>query len=90
MDQSDAMQGPPRSILLATDLGPRCDQALDRAIVLSRQWQAKLIIIHVLADAEDGEQDSTVSSWRQPSETEILPSANCGLTSVPPWKAPIS
>lgn len=33
-------------ILLATDLSARCDRALDRAIQLSAQWQARLRVVH--------------------------------------------
>lgn len=38
----------PRQLLLATDLSPRCDRALDRAAQLSTQWQAGLMALHVL------------------------------------------
>ena len=44
------MSGPPKKILLATDLSPRCDRALDRAVLLAELWQAKLIILNVLED----------------------------------------
>ncbi len=38
----------PTAVLLATDFSARCDRALDRAIMLCRQWQARLVIAHVL------------------------------------------
>lgn len=38
----------PSSILLSTDLSPRCDRALDRALLLARSWQAKLVALTVL------------------------------------------
>lgn len=38
----------PRAILLATDLDGRCDRALDRALALARQWQAKLVVVTVV------------------------------------------
>lgn len=38
----------PRRLLLATDLSPRCDRALDRAVQLSRGWQAALTVLSVL------------------------------------------
>lgn len=39
---------PPASLLLATDLGARCDRALARAVYLARQWQARLVVLCVL------------------------------------------
>jgi len=41
----------PRAILLATDLDGRCDRALDRAVALARQWQAKLVVLTVVEPA---------------------------------------
>jgi len=38
----------PRRLLLATDLSARCDRALDRAAQLAGQWQAELIVGHVI------------------------------------------
>jgi nucleotide-binding universal stress UspA family protein len=35
----------PMEILLATDLSARCDRAFDRAMLLSRQWNARLTIV---------------------------------------------
>ena len=43
--------GAPRAILLATDLDGRCDRALDRAVALARQWQAKLVVLTVVEPA---------------------------------------
>lgn len=37
----------PSSILLATDLGARCDRALARAVMLARQWDARLVAVTV-------------------------------------------
>lgn len=48
MPSSPTTGAPPRSILLATDLGGRCDRALDRAVALARQWQARLVAVTVL------------------------------------------
>lgn len=39
---------PPRTILLATDMSARCDRALDRAVQLARQWQARLVTLTVV------------------------------------------
>jgi len=38
----------PHHILLATDLGSRCDRALDRALQSARQWQARLVALTVV------------------------------------------
>lgn len=38
----------PRHILLATDLGSRSDRALDRAALIARQWQARLVALTVV------------------------------------------
>jgi len=51
MEARSWMQGPPKAILLATDLSARCDRALDRAALLASEWQAQLIIVHALGDA---------------------------------------
>ncbi len=40
------------TILLATDLSCRCDRALDRATMLAHEWQAKMIVLHVLQQPE--------------------------------------
>jgi len=44
-----AGQGPVGPILLATDLSARCDRALDRAILLARQFDVPLLAVHVLS-----------------------------------------
>jgi nucleotide-binding universal stress UspA family protein len=38
----------PRRIMLATDLTPACDRAFDRAVQLAQEWDAELIICHVI------------------------------------------
>lgn len=45
----------PRSLLLATDLGARCDRALERALDLARRWQAQLVVVSVLPPLEQHE-----------------------------------
>ncbi|MEH6702156.1 universal stress protein [Parasphingorhabdus sp.] len=37
-----------KSILLATDLSARCDRPLDRALMIAKQWNTKLILLHIL------------------------------------------
>lgn len=41
----------PRRLLLATDLGSRCDRALDRAVELTKRWKAELTAVHALEQA---------------------------------------
>lgn len=42
------MNIPPGTILFATDFSGRCDRPLDRAMKLATQWNAKLVLLHVL------------------------------------------
>jgi nucleotide-binding universal stress UspA family protein len=60
-------QGPPRKILLATDLSARCDRALDRALALADEWKADLVVVHVLEDeiAYPLDERHARSSWRR-------------------------
>ena len=47
----------PRHILFATDFTARCDRALDRAVQLAVQWNARLTVVHAVeqnAIAVDG------------------------------------
>lgn len=66
METRSWMHGPPKTILLATDLSARCDRALDRAALLAAEWQARLVIVHALEDTTsvlDGTE--SVPSWRR-------------------------
>lgn len=63
------MNGPPRKILLATDLSARSDRALDRAAALALQWQAELVVLHVLENFEPDIRDTAqLPSWRRPPD----------------------
>jgi len=44
---------PPKKILLATDFSARCDRALDRALQLMKQFNAELIILHVIEPSNE-------------------------------------
>ncbi|AKC87541.1 universal stress protein [Pseudoxanthomonas suwonensis] len=48
MNGPDWNSAAPDSILLATDLGARSDRALDRAVQLARQWNARLVVATVV------------------------------------------
>lgn len=37
-----------KKFLIATDLSPRSDRALNRALVLADEWEAELIVLHVV------------------------------------------
>ena len=45
--------GVPRAILLASDLSGRCDRALDRALLLAGQWQARLVVVTVVEATDE-------------------------------------
>lgn len=63
----------PQRILLATDLSSRCDRALDRAVQLSRQWQAALHVVHVLTPGNEGSWPTTPApSWRHAPTTAAV------------------
>lgn len=47
------MKIPPGKILLATDFSARCDRALDRALQLMKQFNAELIILHVIEPSNE-------------------------------------
>jgi nucleotide-binding universal stress UspA family protein len=38
----------PQKVLLATDLTPACDRAFDRAVQLASEWDAQLVVCHVV------------------------------------------
>lgn len=44
-------EGPPRAILMATNLGPGSDRALERATLQARKWNARLVVVHVVDEA---------------------------------------
>jgi nucleotide-binding universal stress UspA family protein len=76
MTAASWMHGPPKKILLATDMSPRCDRALDRAVSLSEQWQAELVVLHALEEPatdmlEAGEKPP---SWRRPPDPVVVAS----------------
>jgi nucleotide-binding universal stress UspA family protein len=78
MVEQNAPGGPQRKILLATDLSARCDRALDRAAALATAWQAELIAVHALEQADDfyaGELERRLPSWRRLPDSALLAAA---------------
>ena len=51
MGYGSIVMSPTRKILLATDLSARSDRATDRAASLMHEWDASLVIVHVLDPA---------------------------------------
>ncbi|MBS7543133.1 universal stress protein [Ancylobacter oerskovii] len=56
----------PGRLALATDLGPRCDRALDRARQLARQWRARLFAVHAIEPGEADGRRSTAPGGSAP------------------------
>lgn len=64
----------PKTILLATDLSARCDRATDRAVALAEEWQAMLVVLHVLENAypDDLHDVGPIPSWRRPPDVATI------------------
>lgn len=54
-----------RRVLLATDLSARCDRAFDRAVLLTREWGARLTIATALEDWPDDVACESQPRWRR-------------------------
>jgi nucleotide-binding universal stress UspA family protein len=65
-----------RRIVLATDLSARCDRAFERAVVLAREWDARLTVAHALEREPVGRGLSLrwrgIDVERQEAESQIL------------------
>lgn len=74
MTKMISRDGPPKAIVLATDLSARCDRALDRAAALSQSWGAHLIAVHALESGNfvEVELESRLPSWRQRNPVAII------------------
>jgi nucleotide-binding universal stress UspA family protein len=64
-----------RHIILATDLSARCDRAFERAVLLTREWDAQLIVVHALENEQLGRAASPrwhgIDRDRLDAETQI-------------------
>lgn len=69
MNQNKIAAGLPRRLLLATDLSPRCDRALDRAAQLAKQWRAELLALNVLDPTAAPDQ---ILAWADGADEDAL------------------
>lgn len=81
MIQTDAHPGAPREILLATDLGARCDRALERAVTTARLCAANLTVLHVVENAEA----AAAAVADTPSAPPAQPRAEDALSVMQQW-----
>lgn len=91
MNEPSWTQGPPRSILLATDLSARSDRALDRAALLAKQWHSHLTILHVFEDQRSPlDSVDPLPSWRRPPDPLSIVKKNITDVSIgSEWGPPI-
>lgn len=78
MNEPAWTRGPPKTILLATDLSSRCDRALDRAAWLAKLWSARLVVLNVLEPETEwtgGGRNLDLPSWRRPPDRETVAAA---------------
>ncbi len=65
-----------RRIILATDLSARCDRAFERAVLLAREWDAPLTIVHALEGGQFGRAPSLrwhgIDREKHDAERQIL------------------
>src|SRR5689334_16285421 len=54
-----------RRILLATDLSARCDRAFERAVLLAREWEARLTVVHALERHDEQLDHGSNLLWRR-------------------------
>jgi nucleotide-binding universal stress UspA family protein len=69
------LPGPPRKILLATDLSARCDRALDRAALLATEWNAELLAVHAVERSDDeyaNDLEVHVPAWRRSHDARLV------------------
>lgn len=61
-----------KPILLATDMTARCDRAFDRALMLAKSWDTRLIVVHVL-DPKQAKKKGLVPKEARTQLEEELP-----------------
>lgn len=72
----------PRKILCATDLSPSCDRAVDRAIQLAGEWNAVLLLVHILDDTGLQTRDFAATTRRAESELRRQVTAHPGAADI--------
>lgn len=75
MNDANGPDGQPKTILLATDLGARCDRAMDRAAALADGWGARIVAVHAIEGGSDFYGDETerrLPSWRRKDPTAVV------------------
>ncbi len=75
MSEPSWTRGPPKTILLATDLSSRCDRAMDRAAHLANLWGARLVVLNVVEYDEEfleTRRTADLPSWRRPPDREAV------------------
>jgi nucleotide-binding universal stress UspA family protein len=69
MDDATPVPATPATVLLASDLGARCDRALDRAARLAGEWRAQLVVLNV-ADAPSA--PDLALAWTAGADPDLL------------------
>ena len=67
--RDDILPAMPACLLVATDMGPRCDRALDRTRALQQQWRAAVHVVHAIdpdALPITHRAANALPSWHQP------------------------
>ncbi|MGV8839247.1 MAG: universal stress protein [Bauldia sp.] len=75
MNDANRPDGQPRTIVLATDLGARCDRAMDRAAGLADDWGARLVAVHAIEESSDfygDELERRLPSWRRKDPAAVI------------------
>ena len=75
MTAASSSHGAPRNVLLATDLSARGDRALDRAVAIAADANARLTILHVYEEFEESRLAygrHPEPSWRAPPDAMAI------------------
>lgn len=70
MTEPSWTQGPPRIILLATDLSGRCDRAMVRAGQLAKLWHARLVVLNVIEPEPKDRDVGERPNWRRSADPQ--------------------